>query len=150
MDGVWEIELEMLRRIVALLYALAGLAEQAAGRSPVIRCLVLGLLRPAESVARKMVIRDSQRFGTSVPGLSVAGRIGDSAEDAARLARRFRELASALESLVALIFLVGAGAHGLHGWPVRLRAVRQTMRALRSLLDCPPERPGLEPQPDSS
>ena len=43
---------EALRRIVALLLALAGLAEQAACRSWPVRRVVLWLLRPAERVAR--------------------------------------------------------------------------------------------------
>lgn len=144
------LEPEMLRRIVALLYSLAGLAEQAASRSSAIRCLVLGFLCPAESVARKMVMRDLQQFGASVPRLSIADRIGDSTEDAVRFAGRLRELASTLESLIPLIFLASVSIAGRYGWAVRLRAVRQTLRALRSLLDCPPKRPRREPQPDTS
>ena len=140
----------MLRRIVALLYSLANLAEQAAVRSPAIRHLVLLFLRPAESLAREMVARDSQHFGAAVPELRVADRTDDSPDDAMRVARRFRALASMLESLVALMLAAGALIAGHRAGANPLRALRQTMSTLRSLLDCLPGR--LEPviQPDTS
>ena len=150
MDWTAGMEETMLRRIVALLYSLANLAEQAAGRSPAIRHLVLLFLRPAESVAREMVARDSQHFGAAVPELRVADRTGDSAGDAMRLARCLRALAQTLESLVALLLAADALVAGHRAGANPLRALRQTMRTLRSLLDCLPGR--LEPviQPDTS
>lgn len=150
----WSVEMEakeaMLRRIVALLYSLANLAEQAAVRSPAIRHLVLLFLRPAESLTREMVIGDSQHFGAAVPELLVADRIGDSADDAMGLARRFRALALTLESLVALLLAADALIAGHRAGANPLRALRQTMSTLRSLLDCIPG--SLEPvmQPDTS
>ena len=145
-----EAEETMLRRIVALLYSLANLAEQAAVRSPAIRHLVLLFLRPAESLAREMVIYDSRHFGVAVPELLVADWTDGSADDAMRLARRFRELALALESLVALLLVKDALSAGYQARADLLRSLRQTMSTLRSLLDCLPGR--LEPviQPDTS
>lgn len=145
-----ETEETMLRRIVALLYSLANLAEQAAVRSPAIRHLVLLFLRPAESVARKMVIRDSQHFGAPVPELAVADRIGAGADDAMRLARRFRALALTLERLVTLLLVKGVRIAGRQAGADLLRTFRQATKTLRSLLDCIPGR--LEPvmQPDTS
>lgn len=145
-----EAEETMLRRIVALLYSLANLAEQAAVRCPAIRRLVPLLLRPAESLAREMVIRDSQHFGVAVPELLVADRIGDSADDAMHFARHFRELALTLERLVTLLLVKGVRIAGRQAGADLLRSLRQATRTLRSLLDCIPGR--LEPviQPDTS
>ncbi len=145
-----EAEETMLRRIVALLYSLANLAEQAAVRSPAIRHLVLLFLRPAESLAREMVIRDSRHFGVAVPELLVADRSGDSADDAMRFARRFRELASTLERLVALLLVKGVRIAGRQAGADLLRFLRQATRTLRSLLDCIPGRLGPVIQPDTS
>ncbi|MCV3239099.1 hypothetical protein [Mesorhizobium sp. ZC-5] len=150
----WSVEMEakeaMLRRIVAMLYSLANLAEQAAGRSPAIRHLVLLFLRPAESLAREMVIRNAQHVAAPVPELLVADWTDGSADDAMRLARRFRALALTLESLVALMLAADALITGHRAGANPLRALRQTMSTLRSLLDCIPGR--LEPvmQPDTS
>ena len=52
----WNAETDMLKRIIALLFALAGLADRAGARSRPVRCLVLGILRPAEAVAQASVI----------------------------------------------------------------------------------------------
>lgn len=151
MDWAAGMEAEtMLRRIVALLYSLANVAEQAAGRSPAIRHLVLLFLRPAESLAREMVIRDSQHFGVALPELLVADRVCGSADDAMRFARRFRALALTLESLVTLLLAKDALIAGRQAGADLLRSLRQTTSTLRSLLDCLPVR--LEPvmQPDTS
>ena len=45
----------MLKRIVALLFALAGLAERLAGLPRPVRACVLRILRSAEAVARDFV-----------------------------------------------------------------------------------------------
>ena len=152
MDRVAGMEAEetMLRRIVALLYSLANLAEQAAVRSPAIRHLVLLFLRPAESLAREMVIRDSRHFGVAVPDLLVVDRTGDSADDATRLARRFRELALTLERLVTLLLAKGVRIAGRQAGAELLRSLRQATRTLRPLLDCIPGRLGPAIQPDTS
>lgn len=135
-----ETEWTVLKRIVSLLYSLADLAERAASRSPTTGKLALGILGVAESVARQMVIRDSLHFGVPALALLVADNIGDDADDATRLARRFRELALALESLVALILVAGR-----HGQASPLRVARQTTISMRPLLDCLSKRPGLKP-----
>lgn len=145
-----EVVVAMTKRIVALLYSLADLAERAADRSPAIRCLVLGFLRLAESAARELVIRDAEHFGASVPERAVADRIGAGAADAMRLARRFRELALTLERLVTLLLVKGVRIAGRQAGADLLRTLRQATRILRSLLDCIPGRLGAVIQPDTS
>lgn len=145
-----EAEETVLTRIVALLYSLADLAERAAVRSPAIRHLVLLFLRPAESVAREMVIRNPRHFGASVPELLVVDWTDDSADDAMRLARRFREFALTLESLVALMLVKGVRIAGRQAGADLLRTLRQATRTLRPLLDCIPGRHEPVMQPDTS
>lgn len=131
----WNAETDMLKRIMALLVALAGLADRAGTLSHPVRCLVLGILRPAEAVARAFVIRSAR--GAPLPaqacamrGLMVA-REGDDAADATRLALQFRALALALAGLLACA-----------GWsdrrPANSPAVRpglHTGRALHALVN---------------
>lgn len=87
-----------LRRIVAVLLALADVAECACGRSLAVRCLVLWLLRPGEILARDYLARLTPH---------AAGHSGplpfthDSAGEAIRLATSFRNLAAALAALAA-------------------------------------------------
>ena len=103
-----------LRRIIALLLALAGLAERACGRSRPVRCLVLLALRPGEAVARDYVAGltgvpafSGLAFGVPSSGIPAFGRIepmpgrhdGGIAE-AMRLALVFRALAAALAALL--------------------------------------------------
>jgi HAMP domain-containing protein len=76
-----------LGRIVALLIALAGLAERAAGRSAIVRALVLGFLRRAEIVAREFVDGDL----TSIPPAD------GTPADALRLAASLRALAGQVD-----------------------------------------------------
>ncbi len=88
-------EVRELGRIVALLVALAVLAERAGGRAFPLRFLVLSLLLPAEAVAR--------RFVAEVTGIDPAS-FDDAARfsplDAAVLAMRLRVLAAVLGALV--------------------------------------------------
>lgn len=89
-----------LRRIVTTLVALAVLAEQAAGRSYLVRCLVLFILRQAESVASSFVAGAMPMFR---PAVSVRfPPIPDSPDDATGLAVRLRALAAALDALLQL------------------------------------------------
>ena len=62
-----------LERIVALLVALAALAEAAAGRSFPVRWLVLLYLRRAEGVAHDFVAASA---GLALPGLRVRPETG--------------------------------------------------------------------------
>ena len=93
MDG--QQERVALQRIVALLLALADLADLAGESSPAVRALVLWFLRPAELVARDFV------FGAPPP----AGFESDGAVEAMRLAHDFRALAGELQRRARL----GAG-----------------------------------------
>src|SRR5262249_45451834 len=104
----WERAIEeeqaALKRIAALLFALAGLAERACSRSQAVRGFVLWLLLPAEAVARNLVV------GTLTP--IPLRRACDSPADAMRLARNFRDLAQALDRQAALAFAVYDDDHG--------------------------------------
>jgi hypothetical protein len=86
-----EEERAALGRIVAMLCALAGLAERAAGQSAIIRSLVLWFLRRAETVARDFVTGDFDEPSALMPPA------GAGARDALRLAIRFRTLARRLD-----------------------------------------------------
>lgn len=77
-----------LMRIVALLLALATLAERACRAPPAVRVLVMGFLRPAEQVA--------WNFITGGRALPVPAGESDDPASATRLAGRFRALAIAL------------------------------------------------------
>ena len=94
----WEIESKRqgLKRIVALLFALADLADRAAGRSLPVRALVLWILRPAANLALSIVIREAQRPGAPTPPASISGPAGNGLADARRLAACFRILALTL------------------------------------------------------
>jgi hypothetical protein len=99
-----------LTRIVALLFALADLAESASHRCRLVRSFVLWLLRPAESLAWDFVI------GTEPPAaLMPIGPVGGDPADAMRLAESFRDLACELECQASLAFAIqdGAGRGGL-------------------------------------
>ena len=97
MDGLAIRDDRTLGRIVATLVALAVLAEHAAGRSYPVRCLVLFILRQAESVAGSFVAEAMQTFRPA--GLVRIPPIPNSPDDATGLAMRFRALAAALGAL---------------------------------------------------
>ena len=85
-----------LRRIVALLLALAGLAERASGRSRASCLLVLWLLRPGEAITRDYVAGLVGNAGCAPAPI----RPGDDvATEAIRLSASFRSLAAALSGL---------------------------------------------------
>jgi hypothetical protein len=88
---------EMLQRIVALLFALADLANRASARSRRVRCEVLFILSHGEAVAREFIIEEAQASGTPILYLPApACDDGGSAGHAMRLAARFRALAAIL------------------------------------------------------
>jgi hypothetical protein len=105
-----------LRRIVALLVSLAGLAEQAAGRCAPVRFLILLVLRPAEAAARDYVAD-----AMLVDGLWFDDGMDDASGPlaAALLGQRFRLLAAELVALLPAGVPSGArdertgGRHGL-------------------------------------
>lgn len=83
---------DVLERIVALLFALAGLADRAAGASFLRRRQVLGILRHGEAEARAFL------FGAGAP---VPADAQEGAGDAARLAIRLRALALVLCAMLS-------------------------------------------------
>ena len=91
----------MLKRIVALLFALAGLAERLSGLPRPVRAFVLRILRSAEAVARDFVLETTQDHGVPapLPAFLDALQGGDSPADAMRLAQSFRVLAVLLDWL---------------------------------------------------
>jgi hypothetical protein len=56
---------KVLRRIAAILLALAALAERASRRSGPVRCLVLWILRAADAAARPVCILTESGFPTA-------------------------------------------------------------------------------------
>ncbi|MCV0408290.1 MAG: hypothetical protein K5872_18870, partial [Rhizobiaceae bacterium] len=86
-----------LRRIAALLVALAALAEQAAGRCYLVRCFVLWILRRAEAAVADFV---AEATGMPQPAFAGIGTTGNDPEDALLLAPRLHALAEALGVLL--------------------------------------------------
>ena len=85
-----------LMRIVALLYALAGMAELAGRHSPVVRGFVLWVLRQAEAAARDFVAGPDAQIALMPPA-------GFRTADAMRLAVSLRALARQLERQARLM-----------------------------------------------
>jgi hypothetical protein len=85
---------DVLERIVALLFALAGLADLAAGAPFLRRRRVLAILDSGEAEARAFLL------GTA-SGAAVSMAAPESADDAARLAARLRALALLLCMMLA-------------------------------------------------
>ena len=116
-------EAAALTRLAALLHALAGLAETAAGRCACVRAIVLWLLRPAEMAARTLAdefatdpivsaqfllaLSVTDRFSTNPSmsdcpaGFEAAGT-ARKPEDALRLAASLRLLAFQFEAVALL------------------------------------------------
>jgi hypothetical protein len=118
-DGQANWEHDVLERIVALLFALAGLAEMAGALPARRRRWVLGILGWGEAAARAFLtgmapdtpFRDVAPFREDVPDPADVP-----AGDALLLAARFRALALMLVALVARAALserpgIGAGGH---------------------------------------
>lgn len=89
----------MLRRMIALLCALAVLAERVAGRSLPVRFLVLWILRRAETAAKAFVFEEA---GVPPVALEATAIVGDGPDDALGLAARFHRLAAFLRALLPL------------------------------------------------
>ncbi|MFN3549932.1 MAG: hypothetical protein ACK4U0_20810 [Mesorhizobium sp.] len=96
MDGE-ALDERRLRRIIALLVSLAGLAERAAGRSLPVRWLVLAFLRHAEAAARGYVVETAP---WAWPYLEIDPEAGSSPMDAILLGQRLRMLAAILGALL--------------------------------------------------
>ena len=116
-----------LRRIAAMLVALAGLAERASGRSRAVCLLVLWLLRPGEAIARDYVAGLVGSAGV-LPAATRPGGAAAAAAEAIRLAASFRSLAAALSGLVN---------ETVAPWQPNLAAVRSMSLALLAALRGP-------------
>jgi hypothetical protein len=102
-----EEERAALMRLVALLHALARLAEIVAGRSPAVRGFVLWLLRRAAAAARDFVSGDADLPAAATPPHTATEPAGVRPEDAIDLAETFRALAWQLEVEVGLLLALG-------------------------------------------
>ena len=89
-----ESEREVLKRILALFYALAVLTDRASGRSRPVRCFVLWILRPAVAVALDC-IADARPLNVAL----VRERC-DSIAEARRYSRCFRAAARSMKRLI--------------------------------------------------
>lgn len=98
-NGVIKEERAALMRTVALLFALAGLAELAASRSPAMRGFVLWILRRAEAAARDFVAGGPDTRLAPMP----VRPAGAHPADAMRLAASLRALARQLEHQARLM-----------------------------------------------
>ena len=120
-----------INRIAALLFALADLAERAAGRSAPVRILILLILRPAEAMARRLAM-DFYADTDIAPLLHV--RDGDGSTAAVRLALSLRMLAMALAALPDWAFDGGDGLQAADRWlrPAadRIDTLREACEAL--------------------
>ena len=119
-----------LGRIVALLRALAGLAELAAGRSPIVRCLVLMVLRRADAIARDFVAGDATPM--AVPVLPA----GFSPTDALRLAQNLRALARELDRQARLLCRRDGAGRAELPCPGPTAAIRDLSDRLSAIMAC--------------
>lgn len=138
----WREERAALMRLVALLNAFAGLAERAAGRSALVRGIVLWLLRRAEPIARDYVCgeEDMPVCGDDdmppATGLWPAAPCpaGNRPEDALHLAETFRALAWLLEAQIGQLITQGDGRTGRTGDAgVRRAAAEKALAALAAI-----------------
>ena len=89
---------DVLQRIVALLFALAELADDASTRSRRVRRKMLSILLRGEAVARQMLSWEVLKSGK--PVCLPACPYGDRVDDAMQLADCFRALAAALAYII--------------------------------------------------
>ena len=131
MDAQIGMKWEVLERVVAILLALADLAERAAGAPHPVRCVVLWILQRAEAVAQEFVAGSTiaARWTTSAEATTV--RHGFDAVDAIDLALSFRMLALALGAVVSQLrrqaFL--HGGRRSDGPRPRLHGIRDVLAA---------------------
>ncbi|MCV0397622.1 MAG: hypothetical protein K5872_17430 [Rhizobiaceae bacterium] len=88
----------VLERIVAFLVALAALADRVAGLPLPIRLPVLAILGRGEAVARALVTGLAHEIGVPYPAAALPA-----ADEAGRLAARFRVLALMLGAILAWV-----------------------------------------------
>jgi len=96
-----------MQPIVALLFALADLAESASRRSGIVRAFVLWVLRWAETVAWDFIIDPAE----PPPCSKAIGPAADSPAEALRLAQSFRDLACELDHQARFAFAIHDAIH---------------------------------------
>jgi hypothetical protein len=103
-----ETDRDVLKRIIALLFALAELADRASIAPYSVRCHVLAILRPAEAVMQAFVVSMARDLALPLPPqayIAISAQLcapdGDDPADATHLAFRLRVLALVLASLLA-------------------------------------------------
>jgi hypothetical protein len=133
-----------LMRLVALLGALAGLAELAATRSPAMRGFVLWVLRHAEAAARDFVADGPDAQIAFMP----AEPSGNRPADAMRLATSLRALAWQIERQARLMpGIYGAGSTRTEPPPFgRMPAMRDVAVSMLAAFALPMPHPA----PDTS
>ena len=120
-----------LMRIVALLNALAGLAERAASRSPAMRGFVLWVLRHAEAVARDFVAGGPDALIASLRVEPAGARPADAMRLAASLRALARQLARQARQMFSACGERGAGTEPpLFGWMPAMRDVASVLPML--------------------
>ena len=99
------VESNALKRLMAILFALADLADCAAGRSWPVRCLVLSILGLAEQAAHAFVTGSAgtTHFRSTPTASAMPTPRGNSPIDAMQLALSFRMLALAVCAMLAKI-----------------------------------------------
>ena len=99
------VESNALKRLMAILFALADLADCAAGRSWPVRCLVLSILGLAEQAAHAFVTgsADTTHVRSTPSASAMPTPRGSSPIDAMQLALSFRMLALAVCAMLAKI-----------------------------------------------
>jgi len=102
---------DVLRRIVALLFALADLADEASTCPRRVRCKMLSILLRGEAVARALLSWEVLKSGK--PVCLPVRPCGDRVDDAMQLADCFRAMAVALAYIICAQTL-----------PIRRRAAR--------------------------
>jgi hypothetical protein len=127
-------ERAVLKRIIALLFALADLAESACNHSPIVRRFVIWILRAAETVAREFVVGEPE-----APALMPVSPASDSPAEAMRLAYSFRDLAHMLDLQAKLAFAVrdDAGQAGVVRSGARERHMVDFLNAARRVACAP-------------
>lgn len=105
-------DIRTLRGIIAMLAALAVLAEHAAGRSLPVRWLALTILRRGEMAACAYAADATQ---CEWPCLADPGELRHDPADAILLAARFRMMAAMLVALLPPEALAGRGGHTVGG-----------------------------------
>ncbi len=107
----WKLAMEeeraALKRMVALLFALADLAQSASRRSPLVRRFVIWLLRRAETATREFVAGEPEALA-SMPASAFSDGPTDP-DEAMRLALSFRILARELRRQAKFAFAVEGG-----------------------------------------